>query len=416
MQKCVFLFGADFWRGVWIVYLLPFFFLRVTWGDGNAYFVLPFVACQIAVAILALSLLLAEPVSKRLLYWVLSLVLLLLCVHGLHALHLDPVWGEQSGLYLYKGLVLWSYLALCLIFAVVVPNGRGETIVAVFRGYSFITVIVCLISATWYIATGIPVLMNHYEGYGLYRAQAFMSEPSALAPVVSFLLLLGVWRRHAASLLFGLFGILATISPIVVLVTLLSQATVFFLRSVTRALLATGALFVVIGAIFTVPCDALDIASFGAYENLLARATCGVQAVVLGDGGEVFQNERMASTKAIFDHLTEHGLWWSGLGLNSTAIFMEQYYGEMRDNALWVSMAAFFGIWGILGYLVLAYLGFSFLRKSQRELGFLWISFFWAVSLNSAQGFYTYALFFVLLVLLARSGRSMNSNQDSRDC
>ena len=49
-------------------------------------------------------------------------------------------------------------------------------------------------------------------------------------------------------------------------------------------------------------------------------------------------------------------------------------------------------------YGLIMVLGLLSVRRGNKMLGLIWVAFFWAVCLNSAQGFYTYSLYFVFWV------------------
>lgn len=389
-----------YWSAAPFLFLLPFFVSRIAWGKENSFIVLPLGWLQVGVA--SLGIIASARQTERFKTVAIFFTSLLLLIHGVHAIYLTDIWGGDWGRYVLKGLVLWGYLTVSLVFAVSLSSERAWQLLRVFRLYGLITVAVGVVSLAVLAVTGFAFQLHH-EDYGWYRVQAFMSEPSALAPVVAFLCCLGLWRGDRFALMAGLTGCALTFSPIVLLVSVLTQISVLLIKvRASRVYLVAAFVFFVI-VVFIADCGAVDPYKVNPLINLFGRLICGVQTVFLADARGVFINHRLESTMVVFGHVAKMHAWWSGLGINSTSIFMGQLYGDVRDNALWVSLGAYYGVWGLLGFLVVGFLGFCGVRRGDEMLGFAWLAFFWAVSLNSAQGFYTYSLYFVVWILLMKS-------------
>lgn len=382
------------------LFLLPFFVSRITWGKENYFVVLPLGWLQVIVASLGIMASARQP--DRFKTAAIFFASFLLLMHGVHAIHLTHIWEDDWARYVLKGLVLWGYLTACLVFGASLSSEGASQLLRVFRLYGLATVVVGVLSFVILALTGFAFQLHH-EDYGWYRIQAFMSEPSALAPVVAFLCCLGVWRGDRVALAAGLIGCALAFSPIVLLVLVLTQLSLLLLKvKASRAYVFTASILFVI-VISVADCGTVDPYKVNPLINLIGRLICGVQTVFYEDARGVFSNHRLESTIIVFEYITKMHAWWSGLGINSTSIFMDKLYGDVRDNALWVSLAAYYGVWGLMGFLVIGFLGLYGVRRGDEVLGFAWLSFFWAVSLNSAQGFYTYSLYFVIWILLMKS-------------
>ncbi len=391
------------WYIIFSLFFLPFFFSRVTWGMENAYIALPLGWAQVLVAIWGITAALMTSGRRGWVILTCIFFLILFLIHCVQALFLQTIWNSEINQYFAKGVILWGYLAACAIFAAALPLRCVDLMLRIFRYYGLATISIGFMCLVVFLLTGTALLINYYEGYNLIRAQAFMSEPSAWAPIVAFLCLMGIWHRDRVALIFGVMGLILSLSPIVFLVTGLSQLTILMLR--VKAIRFPSFL-VIIGLmviVLSIDCNNFLFDGHHPLENLLGRSVCGMQTVFSENARDSFTNDRLISTIAVLQHITDTHTWWSGLGLNSTAIFMPKYYDGLRDNSLWISLLAFYGVWGLVFFLVIGFIGFISIRRGNKILGFIWISFFWTVSVNSAEGFYTYALYFIFWILLLRS-------------
>jgi hypothetical protein len=190
---------------------------------------------------------------------------------------------------------------------------------------------------------------------------------------------------------------IAANSAIVLLVFILSIVGVYLVRqgpwAVWGGVLATfGSIFAFIGLgglnwLKTAP-------YFGRTINRLAR---GVEFIItLSQQG---YNPRFAGAINVYQHLQKKGLLWIGYGLNSASPYFKHVYAgtetAVQDYSLLITTFFSFGIVGVVTFVMVSYLTVVRMYRNKSALVYLFVPFFLASIINSAQGFVMYK--FVLL-------------------
>lgn len=390
-----------------MLFLSGYFLYRFQYGLENEFVSFNLAPLQILCAIYAL---LRFPIKPIALLLVVGGALALLLVQGLY--YYGVVIPESSlpgdGYeYLSAALRLWVYLFFICAYALTVRQQDLDDICNAFLKLSRFSVIVALLSLVLYHVTGISVLLNFYAVEHLIRPQAFLSEPSAFAPIAAVLLIVGWTRGTYKDIGYALLALAVTFSPISIMTTVgtaFLYAFLFGIRSVLlKATIACLGLAVIV-PMLTMDCVPL-VTSLNGFERTLGRMSCGVQVIFDNDLRDqlkyTFTNQRLTSAFISIDHLQQYEGVFFGFGLNSSSVFMPELYGVVRENSLWFSMLLFYGVVGLLVFFLVVLAALFWARNVPRDFAVLFLSLVVASTLNSAGGFYLYSLvFFVSGVLL----------------
>lgn len=252
-----------------------------------------------------------------------------------------------------------------------------------------LTIFLILISFTSYKFTGVPFL--HELGYGYGRPQAFMSEPSALAFILSFMVGFYYIKKNY------FWFVLSVTSVILVqsLVVLLSTVAVFVFV-VVRNVLKTKNPF--LGIFFLLLAIVVGLVVYNIlliyYSHQIERLELGIKsAMTYGYEGN---NPRVTVAIHLIESVYSKGGEYLGLGLNANS------YTDVNTTR-WKESTAFmpgfiFMSYGYVGllfiYLYLIYVaikGFSIVDRYE-GLYLLYISLLVMTSLTGAQGLLIYAL------------------------
>jgi hypothetical protein len=248
------------------------------------------------------------------------------------------------------------------------------------------------------------LLINPSSGL---RMQGTLSEPSAWAPVLPLVVLLGIRRRSWLYVMLALLGTLLTNSPTCILVLLVTVPVYYVLCNTGRhrmLLLFASVVVILVGIGF------LQTANPDHYLNSRNTAEVAIGRLLSGirnveTDGQVGSNDRFTSTTVVIAEARTNGWMRAGAGpAADNTYFPAKYPVEISDayrpNNLWVSILFDFGEGGlvVLGAMML----WAVWRMRHRpDIAALLLPFFIASLINSAEGSFEYAFVALGVMLLA---------------
>lgn len=377
-----------------LLFLIPYFFLRLAYGDYNEYISFNLAWIQISLGILVIfknkKLLNSNFIKFHLIFFI-SI--------GVHFIVVNEAFNlklKNAQIY-YDFIVVWLYLSLSLVFSFRASSRNTiSQILFWFEKLSAFTVLICLGVYILKLTTGISILLNNYGGLGLYRAHGFMTEPSALAAPIGYLAIRGLQRGgQKKNLILAAIGMLITQSAVVFAVVTLAVSIYFFKTfSVLKKIQIGFFVSLFVGFLVRTTNCAIPEESFFS-GALFIKTYCGAIAVAdMGDN--VIYNERLVTFTYVIDALDAHDRQIVGFGLNASQYLMPELYGNV-ENSLLASLLFFFGYAGAAFFTLMFYLG---LRKSfsiSNNWFALYLTLAVASMINSAGGFYSYLLFFFIV-------------------
>lgn len=239
------------------------------------------------------------------------------------------------------------------------------------------------------------VLVNRRETGGGDRLVGLLAEPSAWAPIVPVLIILGLRRRYPVlPMLTAAIVTYASQSPTVYLVTvtsliLYSLLTTKWSRGRVPALVLT-CVVVVGGTYFVTTANAMEyVASTNRVENAVGRLLLGFESIQRGDGDPAV-NARLSSTQLTVSEVDDLEIYWVGYGPNSSSVYFPAKYPAAEGvapgpNAIWVR-ALFEG--GVpLAAALVTLLALAVIRvRHYSDLAAIFLPVTVAVMINSAGG------------------------------
>lgn len=371
-----------------LLYLVPVFFVNVQLGYSEVFLRLHYVVYPILIGLLLYGFVREKNFVQ--LFLGVGVLLLFLMVNFAYYVFYSSYFNSNFILSTITATIIFG-LAILLSW-----NVDASKFLDVFENFSKFTVVVVMASYAIYKITGISVLSD--PGYGLNRPHAFMSEPSALAVVVTYLVCVSFYKSQWGWLLLSLVSVYVCQS-LIVMISVLITATLLWINSVIRSgrgwILLVGSLFILFFVGF------LEGVLIDYFPDQYMRLESGIRSITsLGDEG---YNPRMIIAIAIWEAVSESGAHWFGMGLNSVS-----YYNVINLDWL-LSAASFpfflymsFGVVGLLVfYGVVFFLCFRVQGGVQRNMAFLF-ALLVVTTINAAQGmiiygllvFYTSCLFF----------------------
>lgn len=245
----------------------------------------------------------------------------------------------------------------------------------------------------------------------IYRLQGLLSEPSAWAPVVAFLVIDSLRSRNWRWLAVCSAALVASQSPIVLVVVVIS-VSIFLLDRVQhphlRVVAVAAAMCSTLG--FAVAALAIDPDRLAGSSNPLFATVGRLLAGVQGrEDDALFVLERFRSTQVVLGELETSGQSFWGLGAGASHGYFSEEVGLKagaslaRANSAWVEVAFNFGYLGLLcfaiGVAVVVYRMFG----KRHSVMFL-MPFVVASLMNSAGGtqLYQFLLIAAVAVLAQR--------------
>lgn len=293
---------------------------------------------------------------------------------------------------------LYFYLFFICLHALTMRQQDIDVFVQVFLQLSRLSIAIATACMFLYWMTGIPILLNFYFSEVIIRPQAFLSEPSAFAPLVGSLLVWGLLKKSRKDLLIALAGLLLALSPITIIGGIGTFVLYVFLYK-TRGTLVKGilVLFLLLAflSISMTDCTSL-VVSDNPIDKTLGRASCGVQVIYDRDLraalNGIFYNDRLESAIKAIEFLGETKAMTTGMGLNSSSIFMPELYGEVRENSIWLSILLFYGVVGVAAFGMVRMASMKRLTRARNTVAVIFVAFFVCSTINSAGGFYGYSV------------------------
>lgn len=266
-----------------------------------------------------------------------------------------------------------------------------------------LTVALAIGSAAYLAHVTVGLRWMVHTQYGTPRLQGLLSEPSGWGPFLGAAILLGLERRRWPLVGVGVVAALLTKSPTTVACVGLAVPAYLLLAHRWRrgraaiVVAVTGAGWWAWYQITSV--RVTDPVSTGLEDQIVARLASGIANVQSGQTQG--RNDRWFSTQAIFDAMTDHGWWLTGIGPGSESYWRDTLGGVLPNN-LPVYVAGSFGIPGVVALAVLVVVAVVRLRYSA--LFPLVLPFVVAALVNSAGGWesYKYAVLAIVLALPRR--------------
>lgn len=372
----------------WVL-LVPFFFLRVAIGEEDFDLRLRWLQLPVLAVLVVLHTKLNDYFRV-----VAAAFVAIAAIQVMHAIayQMNPRVGSFLD-YQLAFLRVWLYLFL--VCAAAIQLLHREHFVHVFLRLSMISVGIGVVAVLIRHATGLGVLIHSYGD--LHRMQAFLSEPSAFAPVVAFLLLAAYRLRSVGLAATGAAGLLFSFSPVVALSTGIAFVLFVLLQPQRQFKLLTVGLVlgtVSLSILASVDYNSLVQSDFG-WQVTLGRLILGFQSVL--SGGEEGVNDRFAGFLNVLEFMESESSasFLTGLGFNASAVVFNLGDYEVFDHALWITFLFSYGVGGAVAIVLLGLLAGRILLRRNDMFALLYLAFFSASLVNSAQGFVSYA--FVLL-------------------
>jgi hypothetical protein len=378
-------------------FLLSFFCIRITY-QGNYdndiplkfYILEPFV---IFILYLIKFKNLPYSVQKKQLKYFLAIVLLF-CVIEIFQLQIHRDLILQNGdLPIYIVRFFWRFLDLFSVFIFAFYLFDTDLFVNYFRKFSIFTFFCLLICFPFYEITGIPltIVVDVYN-----RAQAFMSEPSALAPVLGASLLIFINKKEKTLLFLTVISIFLVKSSIAYIVITLSLLSIYFITlSKVKKLVLISSLFV--GSFVFWDIDLRDtsknyINTPNAFTSSFGKLMLGIENIKHHTID--YNNTRYNLANFEVNEIIKNKLWAIGLGLGSSEVYMVKQYGAEMDVNLPLNLIVYYGFLGLLLFLTINYAIIQ-LYKNNLQLFLILLPFLFTSLINCAEGFETYKFLFL---------------------
>jgi hypothetical protein len=395
-----------------LLFLIPYFFLRVAYGSENAHIDLSLGWLQMLIGIYVFLHNWNRADSQASLlghYIVFSLV----AIHFLSIVVFVDLGITTVESLFFVFVPVYLYLFISLLSANYFISVSPKIIEQVFLKLSLFSIAISI--ATFILSSigGVSVLVNHYGGTDWVRAHAFMTEPSGMAAPIAYVIAFSIINSNYRVLILGFSGLIVTQSAVVALISILLLIVALYIKSHHKSYFITAGIVLVVtfsSWFLTYDCMAENDVSPVVYKSV-----CGVQAIWNLDNQVLINaNPRLATTLMAIDLLNTSNGWFTGFGLNSSAVLMRIHFDDV-ENSLFVSMMLFFGIWGVLIYFLIVYWGYRRARLHDASFVVFYLSLLASVTLNSAGGFYGYLIFFFVFYVLIINNVSRNRNRN-RNC
>ena len=410
MNRTIVIFGRRFKHSYFLtfLFLLPYFFLRIAYGSNNAHINLSLGWIQILIGAYVFMCVwekIESQVSLLFHFFIFSAI----AIHFLLVISFVNISQTSFEKLFFVFIPVYVYAFFSLLAANYFILVSPKIVEQVFLKLSLVSITISIFTFIFYSVTGASILLNHYGGTSWVRAHAFMTEPSGMAAPIAYIIAFGIVNSNYRILLAGLVGLLLSQSAVVVLISIFLLVLSLYMRTRQKLyfLIPCALSLVIIPTFFiTYDCMTMDYTS-----DVIYKSICAIK--VLWDFDNQFLinlNPRLATTLMALEFMSVSDGWFTGFGLNSSAIFMPINYDDV-ENSLLVSMMLYFGIWGILLYFSLAYLGYRRARQYGSSFVLFYISLLLSVTLNSAGGFYGYIIFFfvVNILIIHKGEKYLNS-------
>ncbi len=320
----------------------------------------------------------------------------------MHTLVLEVVYNDANIISRFVNLIRMSvYLFATAIFAKFYFDFK--TFYKILFNFSLLTTLIVLvirfINPFWFADVG----------YGVPRPLAFLSEPSAFGPVVTFLFFSSLLKRHW-------LGVLSSS----LVIYFVSSGTVFivFALTATAFLVALNKKNLLLFALLAVPLLIVGSSKVSILmENsyLLTRVTGAITETDV-DGGEG-GTARLITLFNLYSELSKDNRVYFGRGFNTAKIYFGEQW-EYREFSLIHLFLFSFGLIGVVLLFILLSVTIMKVYKTKNLIFLImFVSFVSSSLLNSAEGtiLHKFAYLFVLVLFLNSSQLIENSNNSGFD-
>lgn len=258
-----------------------------------------------------------------------------------------------------------------------------------------------------------PLLAQHSANGSGLRLTGLLSEASAWAPIIPGLLFLALRKRSLPLIALSLTALALTRSPTVMLTTLMSAAVILLIHPGKRTLktivigASTWALIELWPKVQDPALSSSLIATGNPIQVAAGRLLSGFQYI--DTAGGTGQNVRYDGVQTTVTAAFEGGWELVGRGLGSSQVYFSTAFNEQTAFSYPVQIFFDFGIIGLTFFLILAIR--TIWRMRGREVSYVFIPFFMASVINSAQGgastkFIWLAIFSYVFTTVANQGRN----------
>lgn len=250
--------------------------------------------------------------------------------------------------------------------------------------YSMIYLLLALVIKV----SGINFLAD--TGYSFIRPVVFLSEPSAFAPIVSFLIAYSIFNRKLYILVLGLVS-LYTINSGMVIASFLF--TIFFILLFKNIKLLLFLLF--FGTMIT-----------GLFYNILFEFHSFKRIMLIFQNFDLSSGEtgqiRLQTLYNSFIYLSENNLLFSGMGLNTFLVYFDNKEDFLlRPFSFIHIIIQSFGLLGLISYLFMILCSLIILIiKKEHNLYIIFIAFLFPALFNSAEGTIMYKFHIMVMFII----------------
>jgi hypothetical protein len=408
---------------VYLLFIIPYFALRITYGSDNAYIDLNLGWIQIAIG--AYSLLTVQYNKASV-----TAILTHITVFGLILLHLlfatltneVNLIGDEEALFQFIRLYIYMFISLFVI-----TNIQGNTANIIFDCFFTLSKVCVWFALAFFLLmeiTGVHFLLNNYGSGGWIRAQALMTEPSGLAAPVALVLAVGIRRRQLSLFVLGCAGAFVSQSAVVVVISCLIGLISFY-RSIhpryKKTVICLFILFLGLGSLLwlSVDCAGHVASEQGSLiiENLVAnRAICGTREILqFQNSGEPMTNMRFIYNLTAFEYLNEIGALFTGQGLGVGSVLFRRSFDGIAENSFLVTIYLSFGLFGFAIVSLILLTCMKLAKNISEEFLLFYLTLMFGAVLNSAGGFYNYIILILCVYVLLLSNRDPRTNNMSRE-
>jgi len=284
-----------------------------------------------------------------------------------------------------------KFLALMVSLLIIPFYYSKEYISKVFLS---ICVMVLVLSITLFFL-GIGVSDTY--GVSNYRMQGLLGEPSAMAVIIAPVFLQGLFFKRYLLLTLSIVGMILTLSPTVVFVSIMSLLVYFFWGIKPRAIkwvaLVATVLFVIL-LVYGANNSSLSNPDPGGF--VIGRLYDGILNIITL--GEVGYNPRFKQSFEIILYLIDTNYIWHGFGISAGSVL------EERALSLPFEILFSFGLTGVFIFIIISlYVVFS--QKESKNFKIAFSSLLVYCMTNSAQGITIQILLLILFVVFFREKR-----------
>jgi O-Antigen ligase len=373
-------------------FLFPLFVSRIFIGKikGSEYsssILLPFQRIEPAI-IIGLCLFLAYYLDKKF-RWIPFLFLFLLFIQVFYfiGLHLST---EEPLNYLIHGIYVIIHVVSIAIFATFFF--KENLFVLYFERACRVSLFFIIFTIVFYFVTDIAFQISLAPGY--CRVQSFLSEPSALAPLLGSFLILSIRKNRKFDILLVIIAVIFARSPTVYL-TILGSLMLYFVLNIKTHIKS----IITLSSIIIIGVFLLRLTSIKKYINESKNPTIhsfkrldrGVDDILALDfNGK--NNVRLNLVSKAYRFLEDKKLTLTGFGLNATTAFNKIYNIYGNESSFWIYILSSYGIIGVIVFILITLVSCFHFATNMSDFSCIFFSYLIASSINAAGGIVTYKI------------------------